>query len=138
MNLKRTPEKEIAFCAALAATGSVTRACEAVGIGRSAAYEWRHESPEFAKMWAHAKELGVEAMEDEALRRAVEGNDEPVFHQGVATGTIRKYSDTLLIFLLKGAKPEKYRERTETNLNVKGELDIATRLAEGRKRVGSL
>ena len=26
-------------------------------------------------------------------------------------GVVRKYSDTLLIFLLKGQRPEKYRDR---------------------------
>ena len=28
-------------------------------------------------------------------------------------GTVREYSDTLLIFLLKGWKPEKYKDRRE-------------------------
>jgi hypothetical protein len=37
----RTPEKEIAFLAALSATANVARACDAAGIGRTTAYEWR-------------------------------------------------------------------------------------------------
>lgn len=51
------------------------------------------------------------------MGRALEGWEEPVFHLGVATGTIRKYSDTLTIFLLKGAKPEKYRENSRVELS---------------------
>lgn len=112
----RTPEKEIAFLAALAATCSVTRACEAAGMARRTAYEWRDADPDFFRRWEEAKAIGAEALEDEAMRRAVEGCDKPVFHQGVAVGTIREYSDTLAIFLLKGAKPEKYRERTAMEL----------------------
>ena len=47
-------------------------------------------------------------------RRAVEGVEEPVgWYKGEAGGVVRKYSDTLLIFLLKGRKPEMYRERYE-------------------------
>ena len=39
-----------------------------------------------------------------------DGVEEPVYHQGVCIDTIHKYSDTLLIFLLKGHAPAKYRE----------------------------
>ncbi len=46
-------------------------------------------------------------------RRAFEGVEEPVFHQGKQCGTIRRYSDTLTIFLLKAHRPAKYRERRE-------------------------
>ncbi len=85
-------------------------------MGRATAYDWRAADPEFAKRWEEAKALGAEALEDEAVRRAHEGWEEPVFHLGVATDTVRKYDSTLLIFLLKGAKPEKYRELSRMEL----------------------
>lgn len=113
----RTPEKEIAFLAALAATCSVTRACEAVGIGRRTAYDWRQADQGFAFRWDQAKRMGAEALEDEVLRRAFDGVEEPVFFQGAACGTIRKYSDTLAIFYLKGAMPEKYRDNSKVELS---------------------
>lgn len=110
--VKVTPEKKIAFCAALAASGgSVTRACQAIDVTRMTAYRWRDDDPAFAKEWDAAKAAGLDALEDEALRRAFEGFDKPIVHQGVITDTVREYSDTLAIFLLKGGKPEKYRER---------------------------
>ncbi len=46
-------------------------------------------------------------------RRAVEGVDEPRFHDGQICGHVRKYSDTLLIFMLKARRPDKYKERGE-------------------------
>lgn len=111
---KLTTEKLAAFCAALSESGgNVTRACKAVGISRTIAYEWRDASPEFAQAWDRFKAQGMEALEDEATRRAYEGYDKAVTFQGQVTDTVREYSDTLLIFLLKGGKPEKYRERTE-------------------------
>lgn len=112
----RTPEKEIAFLAALAATCNVTKACKAAGAGRMTVYEWRKGDEEFASRWEEAMRIGAEALEDEAKRRAFDGVDEPVFYLGVATGTVRKYSDTLAIFLLKGALPEKYRENARMEL----------------------
>lgn len=108
MNSKLTPEKKLAFLAALSATCSVTRACEAVGISRQTAYEWRELDIQFSRQWEEAKLIGAEALEDEMVRRAKEGYDQPVYYKGQAVGTIRKYSDTLLIFALKGAMPYKY------------------------------
>lgn len=35
------------------------------------------------------------------------------WHKGQPGGYVREYSDVLLIFLLKGLKPEKYRDRLE-------------------------
>lgn len=88
------------------------------------AYNWRSENSEFAQQWEIAKEAGVDALEDEARRRAFEGTAKPVFHQGVECGTIQEYSDTLTIFLLKGARPEKYRERVSTELTGKDGADL--------------
>ena len=112
----RTAKKENEFLAALAATCNVTRACEAAGLGRRTAYEWRESDPEFAARWENARRIGAEALEDECMRRATEGVEEPVFFQGVECGTVRRYSDTLAIFLLKGAMPEKYREKASMEL----------------------
>ena len=93
--------------------GNVSRACAAIDLTRTRAYEWRAADPLFAEAWDEAVELGTDELEEEARRRAFRGVDEPVFYQGEVCGEIRKYSDTLLIFLLKGRRPEKYRERAE-------------------------
>lgn len=60
------------------------------------------------------KPLDVVSLEAEAVRRASEGTLKPTgWHKGEPSGYIREYSDILLIFLLKGAKPEKYAERVQ-------------------------
>lgn len=115
---KLTPERKAAFCAALASSGgNVARACEAVDISRMTAYTWRDDDPEFAADWDRAKEMGLDALEDEATRRAFEGVDKPIVYQGEITNTMKEYSDTLLVFLLKGGKPDKYRERTSAEIS---------------------
>lgn len=123
MNLKRTPEKYTAFLAVLAETCNVGKACQGAGIVRTTAYEWRDTDPDFAAAWDKALKVGVSALEDEAHRRGFEGVDKPVFHQGTACGTIREYSDTLAIFLLKAHDPEKYRERSD--VSVKGGMSLS-------------
>ena len=56
----------------------------------------------------HRPCLGLDALEDEAIRRAREGVVEPVFQAGLHCGNVRKYSDLLLIFLLKSRRPHRY------------------------------
>jgi len=115
--MKFTPEKAEAFFAALAETANVTKACAAIAITRRTAYNWREAAdPEFAAGWDRAMKAAVLGLEDEAHRRAFEGVDKPVFYQGDECGTIREYSDTLAIFLLKAHNPEKYRENSKVEL----------------------
>lgn len=99
------------FLAALADVGNVCRACEVSGVGRSTVYEWRAD-PEFEAQFKLAMEEATERLELEARRRAYKGTEKPVYQGGKLVGHVREYSDTLLIFLLKGANPDKYRERT--------------------------
>lgn len=156
--MKLTPEKLTAFCAALAETCNVGKACAAVGVSRYTAYKWRKDMSDFAAMWDEAMQAGILALEDEAHRRAFEGVEDPLTHQGQFTylwrdkrdeqgeivlddngspvrepvldangeqkvAAVRKYSDTLAIFLLKAHNPEKYRENSKVELS--GHLAIA-------------
>lgn len=121
------------FLELLAETGHVVRSCELAGVSRTHAYRMRNSDPDFAALWDEALTLAVGTIEDEAHRRAVHGVDTPVYYKGEECGSVRKYSDTLLMFLLKAHKPEKYRERY--NVNVKGDVSLAGMLEAARGRV---
>lgn len=108
-----TAKKKARFLEALAETANVTLACKACNASRQSAYDRRAADPKFKEQWDVALEIGIAALEDEAHRRAFAGFDEPVFYQGKTCGHVRRYSDTLAIFLLKAHRPEKYRERFE-------------------------
>lgn len=110
----RTRKKRNAFLESLIQTGgNVSRACGLVGMARQRVYEWRASDADFAAAWDEAVEAGTDELEEEARRRAFEGIEEPVFYKGSVCGTIRNYSDTLMIFLLKGRRPHKYRDYHE-------------------------
>ena len=112
-----TAKKRQRFINALKVCGNVSEAARSAGVGRTALYAHRKADPAFAADWEAAAELGVEGLEDEARRRAHDGVDEPltsakglIYDADGHPVTVRKYSDTLLIFLLKGARPERYRD----------------------------
>lgn len=116
---KLTDTKKDQFLDILEQTANVTRAAEAIGMARRYMYEIREKDPEFKAKWDKAVELGTDALEDEAIRRASEGWDEPVFYQGVQCGYVRRFSDTLLIFQLKARRPEKYSNTNKVELTGK-------------------
>lgn len=111
----RHPKKR-AMLAALSASGNVRLAAESAGIHRSMHYTWLRHDERYAEAVTAAMEEAADRLEEEARRRAVEGVEEPVYQGGKRVGTIRRYSDTLLIFLLKGARPAKYRSRSSIEL----------------------
>lgn len=122
----RTVEKgdwKAIFLAALATSGVVLTACKKARIGRTTAYKTRDEDEDFATAWDAALDDAADEMEEEAHRRAVKGVLKPVYQGGKKVGSIREYSDTLLIFRLKAARPEKYRERHEIDHRGKVEVE---------------
>jgi hypothetical protein len=108
-----TTEKHwrLKFLDGLRMHGMVTQAAAEAGIHRNTAYFERQNDPVFAKEWQEALDRGVDMLEDVAKKRAYDG------------------SDTLLIFLLKAHRPERYRETTR-NLNITLTPEQATQLSD--------
>jgi hypothetical protein len=105
--------KKQQFLVAFAKCGLVAQACRDACVGSKTVYRWRQGDDVFAEQWEEIESQVNDALEAEAMRRAVEGVKRPVFHQGEHVGDVTDYSDSLLIQLLKARKPEKFRERTE-------------------------
>lgn len=93
---KLTEEKRAKFFTILSEGGTVMEGCRAIDISRQSMYARKRSDGVFSDDWDVAYEEGTDSLEVEATRRAKES------------------SDTLLIFLLKGRRPEKYRDRFET------------------------
>jgi len=120
-------DKKAAFLKIFPEMGTIELAAKQSGISRKTVYNWLASDKNFKKRFDKvrpvAKEVYVGTLEQEAHRRAVEGVLEPVFYQGELVDHVRKFSDVLLIVLLKANAPEKYRERVEqsVDLTTKGE-----------------
>jgi hypothetical protein len=123
-----------AFLAAMANTANVVRAAAIAGVDRDNHYLWLKKDPDYAPAFEIAWQRGVDVLEAEAVRRAHEGVIKPVFHGGKRAidvvqnpdgsikrdssgkpigipATVREYSDTLLIFLLKARNPAVFGDR---------------------------
>jgi len=130
--------KKRAYLKALSLAGTQTHAAEAAGIDRTTAWHWTKEEGEAADQYREAleeaREAGADYLEAEAIRRATSGVQRLKFHQGtmITVPLIGKdekprlddkgeeimvpyveheYSDVLLIFMLKGYRPEKFKDR---------------------------
>ncbi len=117
---KNKKARQDAFLAEYRQCGTITYAAEIALISRRTHYKWIEKDSAYAAAFEEAKVEGTESLVREARRRAIQGVEEPVIYQGkLSTSSdgkplvIRKYSDVLLIFLLKGMMPETFRERHE-------------------------
>lgn len=113
---KATGEKVDAdrFIAALEEYYTVEHACRAVGISKSTAYARRRRDKAFAARWDAAIDFGNAKLERSAMQRAIDGWEEPVYHEGLVCGTKIRFDNTLTIFLLKTRLPRQYMERVVT------------------------
>jgi hypothetical protein len=131
--------RHTAFLKSFALCGSITRAAKAAGVDRSQHYEWLKSREGYREEFAEAMSQAAAVLEDEAVERATKGVYEPCVWQGQfvfptksvidkKTGEERKItgkipfgvwkkSDTLLMFLLKGLKPERYRDRVTAEVS---------------------
>lgn len=106
--------KRAAFLRYLVETASITESCKKAKLNRATAYTWRDADPEFERQWDENLIKGCDVLEDEAVRRGRDGYLRPVYQGGKKVGTERRYSDTLLMFMLNGRRPEKFqRSRVE-------------------------
>jgi hypothetical protein len=104
-----TPKDRRTFLEALEAGWSVKNGAERTAHGRQRFYELRATDLAFAEAWAEAYEAGTEALEDEALRRAVSGYDEMTYGPtGELVRKVHRFSDPLLHRLLAARDPGRF------------------------------
>lgn len=119
-----SPDWAVPFLAALRDVGTILGACRAAGVSRSAVYDRRDGDAAFARALAEAIEDATDDLEQEARKRAKDGDN------------------ALLVTLLRAYRPERFRDRVEvsgttTRVNVPAEAlsddqlaAIAARAAE--------
>lgn len=134
---KRSHDREEAFLDGLREGWSVRKSAYAAGIATITVYDWKSKSEaskredgtykdDFVLRWSNAHSDGCDVLEDEALRRGVEGVEKPVYQGGVLVGTVTEYSDTMLALKMRGKLPGVYNtERHELSGPAGGPVAMA-------------
>jgi hypothetical protein len=73
--------KQSAFLAALSICGQVKVAASAAQVDRASLYYWMNNDPAYPALFAKAKLMAIDALEDEAVERAMVGVFEPTTYQ---------------------------------------------------------
>jgi hypothetical protein len=110
-NLPNRPLWAVPFLRAYAKNGNIKEALNLAGVSRRAVYKLRDIDEEFRQAIEDALEDGADELEDIARQRAKAG------------------SDVLLMFLLKGLRPWKYRDNhhvVNTNAPTDFVIDLST------------
>lgn len=116
------------FLAAFAEGGNTTVAARWAHITRQNHSKWMREDPTYPARFAEAEKQATRLLTDEAVRRASEGVSRPVLYKGrhVHVGGRplyeTEYSDTLLMFLLKGLEPERFGDKQNIKIDWDGDL----------------
>lgn len=112
-----TPERQRAFIAALADTGSVSRAAAMTNMAVPNCYTLRRApgAESFRRAWEAALDFGVARLKDIAFERAIDGYLVPVFVGGKLLGFRRKHNDALLMFCLRHYGQDAGGKRTTIN-----------------------
>jgi hypothetical protein len=100
----RHPKKR-AFLMAFSQCGEQAKAATAAEVDRTTIWVWRKDDEVFAAAYEQAQEMAGDELEEVAISRAKAG------------------SDTLLIFLLKGQKAEKYGDSIRWRKQVESMTD---------------
>ena len=123
MTSKLTSGRKSAFLEALRNTGSIRAAARLASPGRMNG-EGPHSTfrmamkrdPLFAAAAQEAQDDALGSLEAEAMRRARDGYQRPVYQKGELVGYDTVYSDQMLLTLLRARAPETYSERRDVNV----------------------
>lgn len=118
-------------------SANVSRAAREAGIATSTVYKYRAKNAAFAAEWDAAVAEALDELEDALIQRAKHGVEKPVYYGGSQVGTVRTYSDTLGMFLLKARRPEQYA-RLQTIADDAATMGEAEARAEVDRRLDRL
>ena len=118
-NPPKDDQKQL-FLDALSRSGIIASACTAAGITRQTANNWRKADQDFDVAYDGAMRDAADLLEEEARRRAYEGVSTLKI---VGTGDNARevyetrYSDQLMLALLKAKKPDEFADRTKAEIS---------------------
>lgn len=132
-----SPNCQLAFVDALAASGCVKEAAGAVGKSVRSAYALRARADalDFRCAWDAALDHAMRRLADAAASRAIEGVSVRVFYRGEQVGERRHFDERLTMFLLRLRDPYRFGKPAETEcMSQSGDATVDLELWKSRIR----
>lgn len=128
--------RQRAFLRAYSAHGTIRKACEQAGVHRQTHYDWL-STADYAAAFTQVEEDFADRIEEEAYDQAMQGVAKMVLYKGEPVRDPRypdadppvylfeyQHPSAVLIKLLQGAKPEKYRENVRVENAGEGSVHV--------------
>ncbi len=123
------------FLSMLSKTGNTSKACETSGLTRRQVMTLRERDRAFDRAYDDAMNDAADLLEAEAWRRALEGTEQPARDPATKQVVlVRRYSDPLLMMLLRGCRPEKFRMHGRTSMPADPMIGIREIMADDDPR----
>jgi hypothetical protein len=120
-----------------AMSASKVMACRAARVGHSTADYHLKNDPDFAAQAEAAKAHAVELLHARCFQRALEGDIEPIYWQGIVVGHVRKFDSRLQIEMLRAWKPDRFKA-PGTQVNVAARNDVFVLTEEQRAELKAI
>jgi hypothetical protein len=93
-------------------------ACRKAHVGIHTVNFHLKNDPDFALQAEAAKAHAIDLLHTRAMQRAIEGDCEPVFWQGIEVGHVRKFDSRLQIEMLRAHMPNTFKTPGQGNINI--------------------
>lgn len=97
------------FLATVALSRSVMMGARAARVSPQTVMAHRRADPDFEVQVMAAEEHAVELLHDVTFKRALEGDCEPIFWQGIQVGHVKKYDGRLQLEMLRAHMPKVFK-----------------------------
>jgi hypothetical protein len=99
-------------------SASKVMSCRKAKVGHSTVDYHLKNDPDFAEQAEAAKAYAIDLLHTRAMQRAIEGDCEPVYWQGIEVGHVRKFDSRLQIEMLRAYMPDKFKTPGAGQINV--------------------
>ena len=117
------------YLAELRRRGTLTGGCRAAHISPHTVYWWREHDEEFVLRENEAQQVLTDALEEESIRRGLEGYQRPIYQRGELVGYETVYGDQLLNLHLGGPGTANGRRNFMSVIASSPRRPVATRAA---------
>jgi hypothetical protein len=133
MRVRTVIARRARFLTFLAVLGSQRAAAAKARVSHADIIYQMRNDPDFMAQCETAHAYFVDLLHMRAAQRAIEGDCEPVFWQGIEVGHIRKFDSRLQIEMLRAHMPEKFKTPgTGAPTTINGDVLVLTEEARAK------